>query len=156
MSEFLPFRGCWPRLQSRVPGIVVVLGIAVLMAGAHALPLPSRTGCLAGTSPGIRVELLLGRNSGQMLGVSAERFQAFLDREVTPRFPDGFTVQDANGQWREQGATEVMREPSYALMIVLRQAGPAAPKLKAITEAYKREFNQQSVLISLSPTCFAF
>ncbi len=31
--------------------------------------------------------------------ISEERWRAFLDKEVTARFPDGLTVFDAYGQW---------------------------------------------------------
>jgi len=33
-------------------------------------------------------------------GVSEAEWRAFLDREVTPRFPSGLSVIDAYGQWR--------------------------------------------------------
>ena len=136
-------------------GAAVLIAAAALIAGAHALPSPQRSACPSGTAPGVRAELMLGRNSGQELSVSWEDFQAFLEREVAPRFPDGFTVQDASGHWRDAAAAEVVREPSYALMIVLGDARAAAPKLRAIAEAYKRAFHQQSVLVAVSPTCFA-
>lgn len=37
--------------------------------------------------------------------VSDEDWRAFLAAEVTPRFPDGLTVIDAAGQWRDGAAT---------------------------------------------------
>ena len=49
----------------------------------------------------IEVELLFGRNIGGKLGVSEAQRRAFLAREVSPRFPDGLTVFDTAGQWRD-------------------------------------------------------
>ena len=34
--------------------------------------------------------------------VSEEEWRAFLETEVTPRFPDGLTVLTAYGQWRSR------------------------------------------------------
>ncbi|HXB98424.1 MAG TPA: DUF3574 domain-containing protein [bacterium] len=77
--------------------------------------------------------------------VTPEQWQAFLDAEVTPRFPDGLTVWPAAGQWRgASGRTE--REASRVLEIV-HPAGPDADaKLQAIRGAYKQRFHQESVL----------
>src|SRR5580658_7515322 len=33
-------------------------------------------------------------------GVSEAQWRAFLDKEVTPRFPDGLSVVDVYGQWQ--------------------------------------------------------
>ncbi len=38
-----------------------------------------------------------------------KRWREFLDREVTPRFPDGLSVFDVYGQWRSQGHSEIER-----------------------------------------------
>src|SRR5580658_7984476 len=33
-------------------------------------------------------------------GISEARWREFLDREVTPRFPSGLSVEDVYGQWQ--------------------------------------------------------
>ena len=137
-------------------GTLALACLVAVLAGAHALPGPRGPQCVAGTKPGVRAELVLGRNAGHVLAVSRTAFQRFLAEEVTPRFPDGFTVSDASGQWRDERGAQIVREPSYGVLIVLPDADAAAPRLKAIAEAYKLRFKQQSVLVSLSPTCFAF
>ena len=46
--------------------------------------------------------------------VTDEEFRAFIDREVTPRFPDGLTVLEAEGQFR--GADGILvKERSFVL-----------------------------------------
>ena len=37
--------------------------------------------------------------------------------DVTPRFPDGLTILDARGQWRDSGRKQIMREPSKLVEI---------------------------------------
>jgi hypothetical protein len=135
--------------------LIVVASLTVFVSWTQNSAMNTSGVCQGGTVAGVRAELLFGRNTGQSLAVTGDQFQGFLDREVTPRFPGGFTVYDASGHWQDHHAASISREPSYALMIVLREASRAHDGLAAIAQAYKRQFNQQSVLVSVSPTCFA-
>jgi hypothetical protein len=85
--------------------------------------------------------------------VSDEEWRRFLDEEVSPRFPAGFSVADIDGQYRNAGGG-IVRERSKQLLIV--GPGRDETKLKAIRDAYKRRFNQESVLLVESPVCAAF
>lgn len=101
-------------------------------------------------------ELILGRNIGDTLGVSEADFARFLDREVTTRFPDGFTVRDAAGQWRDTKAATIVREPAKMLLIALPGDRASLKRVTAVAEAYKRDFRQQSVLTILRSACVGF
>jgi hypothetical protein len=101
-------------------------------------------------------ELLFGRNIGGHLGVSEAAWRPFLAREVTPRFPDGLTVVDASGQWRDPARGTIVREPSKIVTIVLPDSADNHARLEAIVEAYKRRFRQQSVGLMVRPACVTF
>jgi Protein of unknown function (DUF3574) len=66
-----------------------------------------------------------------MAVVDAEKWREFLANNVTPKFPDGFTVLDAYGQWRNpRGEIHVI--PSR-MLVVLHPAtsastGPSAKR----------------------------
>ncbi len=77
--------------------------------------------------------------------VTQAQWQAFVDAEVTPRFPDGLTVWPASGQWRA-AAGAPQREESRVLEIVHPSGGDADAKIAAIRGAYKKAFHQDSVL----------
>jgi hypothetical protein len=77
--------------------------------------------------------------------VTQAQWQAFVDTEVTPRFPDGLTVWPAAGQWRGAGGA-VAREDSRVLDIVHPSGPDFDAKLRAIRDAYKAQFHQESVL----------
>src|SRR6266550_2149053 len=98
-------------------------------------------------------ELLLGRKIGDRLGVSETQFLNFLDREITPRFPDGLTVYDARGQYRDSERNRIVREPSKVVMIVLPGRPEDMARLNEIADAYKKRFRQQSVGIVLRQAC---
>jgi hypothetical protein len=102
-----------------------------------------------------KLELLLGQNIGATNRVSDEEWRRFLTDEVTPRFPDGFTVLDAAGQWRNP-AGMIIAEDSRNLVVIARDAGSELPKMTAIRDIYKTRFNQDSVLFVQSQICAGF
>lgn len=101
-------------------------------------------------------ELLFGRDIGHHLAVSNSGWIRFVARELTPRFPDGLTVSDALGQWRDRRSGGIVREPSKRVEIVLPGAVDDDAKLDAVIAAYKRAFHQQSVGIIVRTACVAF
>ncbi|GAB3736071.1 DUF3574 domain-containing protein [Silanimonas algicola] len=74
------------------------------------------------------------------------RWQGFLDREVTPRFPDGLTVLDAYGQWLFRGQAAPERLDSKVLVILHPDTAEERAKIDAIRSAWKAETGHQSVL----------
>src|SRR5262245_66552116 len=56
----------------------------------------------------VRTELYFGLSippgaDGSPAGrVTDEEWQRFVDEEISPRFPDGLTIQEAGGQWRSR------------------------------------------------------
>ncbi|MFE9021538.1 DUF3574 domain-containing protein [Streptomyces sp. NPDC007808] len=78
--------------------------------------------------------------------VTDKQFMAFVDKEVTPDFPDGLTVQSGRGQWRDATGT-IEKERSYEL-ILLYPVGVAETgdrKIEEIRRAYEKTFGQESV-----------
>ena len=98
-----------------------------------------------------KAELYFGR---AMPGgeVSDSDWQRFADEEITPRFPDGLTIEDASGQWK--GAAGPERERAKHVVIVV--PGDASAKLDAIRAAYKARFHQEAVLRFETRGCGSF
>ena len=109
----------------------------------------------------IQVQLFFGRSIAGRAMVSDDEWRRFLDEEVTTRFPAGFSVAHLDGQYRNS-AGMIAREQSKELLIVVRAGAADAAgaadeaKLAAIRDAYKRRFNQDSVLLVESAVCAAF
>ena len=103
----------------------------------------------------ISAEMFFGRSVGARL-VGEKEFAAFLAAEITPRFPDGLTVIDARGQWRNGERGTIAHEPSKLVRIIFADDASKRADLDTIAEHYKLKFHQQSVLISLQPACAAF
>jgi Protein of unknown function (DUF3574) len=112
--------------------------------------------CRAGQQPTLTAELFFGRNIGQRHAVTEAAWSRFLAAEITPRFPDGLTVVDATGQWRDKKRSMLVRERSKLVLLTLRPGPPDQAKIAAIVAAYKRRFHQQSVTVLVRPACISF
>jgi Protein of unknown function (DUF3574) len=139
-----------PRQMRHLLAAILVLPLLVISAAAEPIA------CSAPLKPQHVAELLFGRKIGDRLGVSEREFLNFLDREITPRFPDGLTVYDARGQWRDSDRNRIVREPSKVVMIVLPGRPEDMARLTEVAEAYKKRFRQQSVGMVLRPACVSF
>jgi len=127
-------------------------GALVALGGCASLP-PS---CLPPQQAMLSAELAFGRSIGDRLGVSDEAFARFTAEQITPRFPDGLTVLDSVGQWRDPARERVVREKSKLVLIMFADEPGKRAALAEIAEAYKRRFHQQSVMVAVRPSCVAF
>jgi hypothetical protein len=100
--------------------------------------------------------LLFGRDIGGKLGVSEAAWTRFVARELTPRFPNGLTITDASGQWRDRGGGMGVREPVKRVEIVLPGNDDDQARLDAVVTAYKRAFLQRSVVVIVQAACVSF
>ena len=100
------------------------------------------------TEPFIRTELFFGADKPDGTEVSEEDFQSFLDRKVTPRFPDGLTVLSGKGQFCCDAGGQLVQERSFVLVLLYPQETKesSSKKIEKIRKDYKTEFQQQSVL----------
>jgi Protein of unknown function (DUF3574) len=89
-------------------------------------------------------------------GVSETKWREFLDKEVTPRFPDGLSVLEVYGQWRGAAETATERERSKLLIIVYPDNAENRAKIEAIRGAWKRRTGDESVLKVTQPADVSF
>ena len=73
-------------------------------------------------------------------------FDAFVDTCITPRFPEGLTRFQADGQWKGKGDT-VLKERSVVIEIVRTFSEDGNRKVREIVESYKRRFLQEAVMV---------
>jgi hypothetical protein len=86
--------------------------------------------------------------------VSVEEFEQFVESEVAPRFPQGFTLLEGAGRWRGADGT-LKREPSR-LLIVVHPPGDADRLLREIAARYRTRFGQEAVLETDAPVTVRF
>lgn len=135
--------------------------LAALLAGCAAPPVaalhgdpthPARTQGWVDT----RLYFGLGPADQPQQGVSEQAWREFLDREVTPRFPDGLSVLDVYGQWRDARQVSPERLRSKLLVIDYPDTPANRAKVEAIRAAWKRRTGDQSVLRVTQPADVSF
>lgn len=115
----------------------LIVSIAVLMAGCQAAPppLPSRD---------VVTNLYFGLGMKDGSTVPDEAWQKFVETEVTPRFPAGFTIDTVEGAWGQDGKT--VRESSRVLTIVHKEGTADEDKIETLRWLYRQQFQQDAVM----------
>jgi len=88
--------------------------------------------------------------------ITERQFADFVATEVTPRLPEGFTIQDGHGFWKDGQTTRTISENSKVLVRLHPASAGASEALDQIADAYKTRFHQESVLRTDSPVCADF
>ena len=102
-------------------------------------------------------ELFFGRDRAGRRVVSDAEWADFLAKVVTPNFPDGLTVFDGYGQWRNPASGTIGRSPHVKVVLIAVKRGPDLPnRINAVMDAYKRRLDQQSVGLITRDSCAAF
>lgn len=140
-----------------MPRALLVLIVALVLSA----PLPAATqatdvACAGEAFPMARLELYFGTQKPGGAPVTDAEWGAFLNEEVTPRFPDGLTVLRGDGQWRNaQGV--ITKETSAVLVILYEPSAEKEAGIEDIRAAYKDRFEQQSVMrVDAGTQCVSF
>jgi hypothetical protein len=106
--------------------------------------------------PEVTVQLLFGRSLKGGGTIDDAAWRDFLARSVTPRFPDGLTVLDGSGQWRQRSTGRIISEPSSVVEIVAEASPEIFTRLDAIRTEYRDRFDQESVGLVMNESCASF
>jgi hypothetical protein len=139
-----------------------VVALAQGATPAAATPVAA-TGCEAmapgvGAEPWIRTELYFGTTMPDGSMIPETTWRAFLDEEITPRFPAGLTVLEGYGQYLNSKGV-IAKETSIVLIIFYPAdtAAESSALLEEIRDAYETQFDQESVRRADSqPVCISF
>jgi hypothetical protein len=136
--------------------LAAIVGVLALSAGASISFAQTAAQCMPGLKPMTVAELYFGGNVGSRVGVSDAEFNRFVAREIASRFPEGFTVLNAHGQWRDPQRMTIAREASKVVIIAFSDGSADDGRLQRIIEVYKDRFNQKSVGILVRTACGSF
>jgi hypothetical protein len=132
--------------------------LALIVAVALWAPVPAlaQAACAGEAFPMARLELYFGTQKPGGAPVTDAEWGAFLNEEVTPRFPDGLTVLTGNGQWRN-AAGVITKETSAVLVILYEPSAEKEAAIEDIRAAYKDRFDQESVMrVDAGTQCVSF
>ncbi len=117
---------------------------ALVTLAACTPPQKAAAVCPAPLRPATEVDLYFGGEAGNGRAVSDAAWAAFMAEEVTPRFPDGLSVIDVAGQYREPSG-RLVHEKTKLIVVVLFDAPAHLARVQAVVDAYARRHNQNSV-----------
>jgi hypothetical protein len=130
---------------------------AAAQAAAAQIATAQEPSCpLANEKPMLVTQLFFGLSMRGRGPVTPHEWAEFLRRNVTPRFPDGFTVYEAMGQWLDPHSRAVVRERSKVVVIAADDTAEVHTKIAAVSDLYRKAFHQQSVGVITRTECAAF
>lgn len=88
--------------------------------------------------------------------ISEAQWQDFVNGEVVPRLPEGFTVLVGEGAWRSSRTGQTIRQPSRVLQRLRKADAAQETAIAGVIAAYKTRFQQDSVLRVDTEACGAF
>ncbi len=141
------------------PRPLLLLASCVALAACQSAPKSAPVGAAPAAAvvveKWVRTELFFGVAplEAEGLGLSAAEgtWRTFLDEEVTPRFPDGFTVLDGHGQRRENAGAPIERERSKVLVILHPDTAEKRAGIEALRAAYRARTGEKGVLAVETP-----
>lgn len=138
-------------MKIRIIGAVQLLILVVLLNGqpvfSRSVPSSIVLHRLSFAEKFYRTELYFGTGKPDGTAVTDEEWSGFLAEEITPRFPEGFTVLEAYGQFKDSGGN-IVKEKSRCVILLYAKKNRAvnSVRVEQIRTAYKRQFQQESVL----------
>jgi hypothetical protein len=102
-----------------------------------------------------RTELFFGLSKSDGSFITESEFQHFLDREVTPVFPDGLTLLTGTGQFKNDRGT-LSKEKSKLLILFYSDSPERNVAIEQIRQRYRDRFQQESVLRVDNQSCILF
>lgn len=128
----------------------------LLLAGCAELPAPAPSCPLPAEQHMLVAELFFGRNIKGRPPLTDAEWAEFAAQTIAPNFPDGFTIFDGEGQWRNPQTGQIARGPTKILLVAAKPEPDLARRLSVVIDAYKAQFHQQSVGIITRASCAAF
>lgn len=138
--------------RARARGIVAALLLLTATGCAGGGPAPAP---LPSTQTLLRSELYFGRLKPDGSVVTDAEWRTFVAEQVVPRFPDGFTVLDALGQYRGRDG-RIIAEPTKVLLIVHGPDARPRASVQELRDVYRQLFQQESVLLIENPARAGF
>jgi hypothetical protein len=108
--------------------------------------------CTAPLISAREIDLYFGRDKQGGGEVSEAEWASFLSDTVTPRFPDGLSVLNVEGQARESSG-RIVRERTKLLVVIVFDAPAHQGRVREIVQAYNGRFGQHGVFWSEHPVC---
>ena len=135
--------------MTRFAALLLVLALSGCVA--------PRAECLLDSQqPVIVAELFFGRDIAGREPLTDREWSDFAASVIARAFPDGFTVTDGEGQWRDPVTQAVKQESTKILTVAAVQSADFASRISRVRDAYSRLYRQTSVGVVTYGACGEF
>jgi hypothetical protein len=118
---------------------------------------PSAQSCAPGFgSPVLVFDLFFGEAISGRGDLTDREWLQFLDDTIVVNLPDGFTVFDAAGGWRDPATHRSTREATKVLLAALPDMPASIEAIDRIRSVYQLRFRQQIVGMTVERACGSF
>lgn len=131
-----------------------VIRLVLLCALISACNASSKLACGPAQKPAVSEHLYLGRSTPDG-SVTDQHWSDFLRDVVSIKFPNGFTIWDAAGQWRSTDGG-LLKEQTFVFNVIYFEQDQGQAAVTAIAQAYAARFKQESVLRTTQQVCASF
>jgi hypothetical protein len=129
--------------------------LGLLLLADCAAP-PSGLTCSGSSTPTRVFELYFGRSVVGRGDVTDTEWEKFRTEVITPNLPDGYTVLDGTGAWRDPKTHTTISEPTKIMVAAMPDTAATAAAIERVRSAYERTFKQTSVGVTTHLACSSF
>lgn len=102
------------------------------------------------------VELFFGRDIPGREPLTEREWSDFAASVIAKEFPDGFTVTEGDGEWRDPATQRVTHERSKILIVAAPKSSDLASRVVRVRDTYRRMYRQTSVGVLTYDACGEF
>lgn len=146
-------RAPWPIRSLVLSGVLWTAALSLALPACNPLTGPE---CPPGFEQYVQYKLFMGRGGAAGEVVSDDDWDKFLAESVTPRFPDGLTVLDGYGQWRDASGRIKQERSKVLILYAAGDESSLRANIDAVSGEYEQRFGQESVLRVVDRACVSF
>ena len=128
--------------------------VYLLLLGACS-PLSQLKRAMPNSEKAVRTALYFGQQRANGQAIAQAEWDAFVAREVSPRFPQGLSIFRAEGQWLMEDG-RLAREGSYMLVLLHPPVETDFARIDTIARRYCDQFEQEAVMQVSQPVRLQF
>jgi len=101
-------------------------------------------------------DLYFGRSVSRRGEVSDTEWRDFRDQVITPALPNGYTVLDGQGAWRNPRSGSTISEATKILVVAMPDAPESLAAINGIRSNWQHRFHQYVVGMTVQTGCGSF
>ena len=101
-------------------------------------------------------ELFFGRDIPGREPLTDREWSDFAGSVLSKEFPEGFTVTDSEGEWRDPATQAITRERTKIFTVAVPDSSDLASRISRVRDIYGRMYRQTSVGVLTYHACGQF